>query len=110
MPDVDPNAVAAAAITDLQTAIDSLSAMPQTPAITQQINNLQSKQTALQTQALRTIEDSPANQAAIKTMNDAAAALNAEAGNITSVATALTTAAKVVSAAASLITALAPFI
>jgi hypothetical protein len=114
MTQVDPNVVAAAAIQNLQDAITRLDAQKQQqnadiPGIDTQINALEAQQADLQNQALRTIEDSAANQQAIAAMNAAAASLKNEASNITDLATALASAAKVATAVASLAAALAPF-
>jgi septal ring factor EnvC (AmiA/AmiB activator) len=115
MAEVNPNDVAKKGITDIQGAIDRLTAQQQQPGadipgIDAQINALQQNQQDLRNQALRTIEDSDANKQAIAAMNAAAAGLTTEASKIKDLATALTGVAKVATAAASLITSLAPFL
>ena len=115
MADIDPNKVASAGIDVLQGAIDKLNALKVQPgadiaAFDAQIEALQDKQDNLRDQALRTIEELPANKTAIAAINAADPNLKAEASNIKDLATALQTAAKVVTAAASLVTTLAPFV
>jgi predicted nucleic acid-binding Zn-ribbon protein len=115
MAQVNPNDVATAAIQDLQGAIDTLSRLKQQPAadiaaIDARIGDLQDRQDDLRTQALRTIEDSDANRAAIAAMNAAAGKLKTEAAAMTATAAALASVAQVVTAATSLISALTVFV
>jgi hypothetical protein len=112
---VDPNDVATAGVQALQGAIAKLDALKQQPdadlaKIDGQIDALQTQQTVLRDQALRTIEDSAANQQAITAMNAAAANLKIEAAIMKVTAADLAGVAKVVTAAMSLIGMLAPFI
>ena len=115
MADVDPKVTADAGIQTIQNSIKKLNDMVARPGadvdgITGQIRALVAEQTDLRFLELRALEDSPANQAAIASLNAASTALNNEAANIGRVATALNDAAKVVSAAAGLVTALTPFL
>ena len=114
MATVDLNAVATAAIANLQVAIDKLNALKRQPGadfakFTAQIEALEDRQADLRTLTLALIESSPENQAAITAVNGAATKLHTEAGNITSVANALNTAARVISCAADLFSALGKF-
>ena len=114
MATVDQNAVATAAIANLQTAIDKLNGLKRQPGadlakFTAQIEALEDRQADLRTLALSSIENSPENQQAIAAVNGAATKLQTEAGNITSVANALNTAAQVISCAADLFSALEKF-
>lgn len=115
MTTVDLNAVATAAIANLQKAIDKLNALKRQPGadigkFTAQIEALEERQADLRTLALASIESSPENQAAIAAVNGSAAKLQTEAGNITTVANALNTAAQIVTCAADLFAALGTFV
>lgn len=111
---VDLNAIASAAIDNLQTAINNLNALKRQPGadfakFTAQIETLEDQQANLRTLALTSIENSPENQQAIAAVNGAAKQLQTEAGNITSVANALNAAAQVATCAATLFSALGKF-
>ncbi|MGH9759871.1 MAG: hypothetical protein ACREDR_47005 [Blastocatellia bacterium] len=114
MATVDLNAIATAAITNLQTAINNLNALKRQPGadlakFTVQIEALEDRQADLRTLALTSIENSPENQQAIAAINGTANQLQTEAGNITSVANALNTVAQVATCAADLFSALGKF-
>jgi len=111
---IDLNAVATAAIADIQTAINNLNAVRRqngadVAGILVKIEALEQKQADLRTLALQSVENSPENQAAVKVVNAAATSLKSEAANITTVANALITAQQVIGDAADLFSALGKF-
>jgi len=115
MAQLNPNDVATASVQALQDVIAKLDALKQQPdadigQIDARIDVLQTAQAALCDQALRTIEESEANQQAIAAMNSAATNLKIEAAAMHATAADLANVAKVVTAATSLVATLAHFV
>jgi hypothetical protein len=108
---LDLNIVADTAVTDLQNAIDVLTARRgrrdvDEDEIDAKVEALQAKQTEVRDLTLARIVESPENQAAIAALNAAAARLTKTAGEMAAVAAILDKASDTVDAATSVVSAI----